>query len=384
MPKDSSLNKCKLMFFVYIFGQGGAERIILNILNHINNTKYDIHLILGEKTAKNQYLSYLTNRNVQIDYLNVPLGQYDQAVNSLAQKINQINPDILFTEAKYTNSIAYHAKKLSKNTHTKLIFREAVNRSACQDEDFLQKIKTSLHYNFGPAKIICISNGVASDLIKHYGVKRKKIAVIHNPADLNFIRKKASGPISNQVFNKIKGKKIITIGRLSPSKNQKLLLEAFGRIKEKNVSLIILGSGELEAELKTYCKDRQIKNVYFLGNVPNPYQYLKACDLFVLSSIREGFGNVIVEAMATGVPVISTDCPSGPKEIIGDNKYGLLTPLNDINALSNAMTKMLNNPKLMHRYSALGKKRSQDFDINNIIKSYENAIDKVYSDTRKD
>ena len=384
MSEDPLSNKCKLMFFVYIFGQGGAERIILNILNHIDNTKYDIYLVLGEKSDKNQYLSYLSNRNVKISYLNVPLGQYDQAINSLAQKINQINPDILFTEAKYTNSIAFHAKKLSNNNHTKLIFREAVNRSACHDENLMQKIKTSFHYNFGPQRIICISNGVASDLINHYGIRRRKITIIHNPADLTFIKEKASEPISNRVFNKIKGKKIITIGRLSPSKNQKLLLEAINKIKKNNVSLINLGSGELDADLKAYCKENQIRNVYFLGNVPNPYQFLKASDLFVLSSIREGFGNVIVEAMATGTPVISTDCPSGPKEIIGDNKFGLLVPINNADALSSTILKMLDSPKLMHQYSNLGKKRSQDFNIDNVIKSYEKVIDEVYSGKRKD
>ena len=88
--------------------------------------------------------------------------------------------------------------------------------------------------------------------------------------------------------------------------------------------------------------------------------------------------------MATGTPVISTDCPSGPKEIIGDNKFGLLVPINNADALSSTILKMLDSPKLMHQYSNLGKKRSQDFNIDNVIKSYEKVIDEVYSGKRKD
>ncbi|MBR2754048.1 glycosyltransferase [Candidatus Saccharibacteria bacterium] len=377
MKKNRGKTKINLMFFVYIFGQGGAERVILNILNHINNVKYNITLILGSEIDNHQYLKQLTNKNVRIDYLGVPFRNDDAAINSLAKTINQYNPDVLITEAKYTNYLSYHAKKLSKNHHVKLIFREAVNRSACKDEGFIQKLKTSLHYNFGPSKIICVSQGVADDLVNHYKIRKKKIVVIYNPTDLSLINIKSNEPINNSTFAKIKGKKIITVGRLSPSKNQKLLLNAFSKIKTKNISLILLGSGELEAELKDHCKKNAIKNIYFLGNVPNPYQFVKNSDLFVLSSLREGAANVIIESMAVGTPIISTDCPSGPKELIKNNKYGLLAPLNDENTLAALIDKVLNNPVLRKKYSKLGKIRCQDFAIEKLVPRYEKLIDDI-------
>lgn len=369
--------KNKLMFFVYIFGQGGAERVILNILNYIDNKKYEIHLIIGEKGKRNKYLPLITNKNIQIDYLDIPFGQQNEAIQALSKKINQYNPDILLTEAKYTNNIAYHAKKLSKNHHVKLIFREAVNRSACKDERFIDKFKTSFHYNFGPKKIICVSDGVAKDLIKNYKIARRKIAIINNPIDLDYIQKKSLDPIENRKFKEIKGKKIINIGRLAPSKNQKLLINAFSKIKNQNSSLIILGSGELEKELKHYCRKKKIDNVYFFGNVANPYQYIKNCDLFVLSSIREGFSNATIESMALGTPVISTDCPSGAREIIGDNKYGILVPLNDSKSLATAIDNLLCNASLSKQYSSLGIKRSKNFAAQKIVKKYEEIIDNI-------
>ena len=251
MKNINKRSKHTLIFFVYIFGQGGAERIILNVLNHINSKEYNIILLLGAKSDNHQYLNQLTNKAVHIDYLGVPFKNDGAAINALADKINQYNPDAIITEAKYTNSLSYHAKILSRNHHVKLIFREAVNRSACEDENFIQKLKVFKQYNFGPQRIICVSQGVATDLIRNYKISKKKLTTIYNPTDLSLINKKSKEPIKNDIFNKIKGKIIITAGRLAPAKNQILLLNAFNNIKTKNVSLVILGSGELEEDLKT-------------------------------------------------------------------------------------------------------------------------------------
>ena len=380
MKNINKRSKHTLIFFVYIFGQGGAERIILNVLNHINSKEYNIILLLGAKSDNHQYLNQLTNKAVHIDYLGVPFKNDGAAINALADKINQYNPDAIITEAKYTNSLSYHAKILSRNHHVKLIFREAVNRSACEDENFIQKLKVFKQYNFGPQRIICVSQGVATDLIRNYKISKKKLTTIYNPTDLSLINKKSKEPIKNDIFNKIKGKIIITAGRLAPAKNQILLLNAFNNIKTKNVSLVILGSGELEEDLKTHCKKHSIKNVYFLGNVPNPYQYIKKSDLFILSSRREGAANVIIESMAIGTPVISTDCPSGPREIIKDNQYGLLVPLNNEKALTAAIDKMLTSPTLRKKYSKLGKERSGQYSIEKNVPLYE----KIISETIKE
>ena len=375
------MKKCKLMFFVYVFGGGGAEKMILNILNNINNDKYDITLMLGIK-EKNEYLDLLTNKKVKIDYINVPLGNDDEAIKQLSYKINEYNPDVLFTEARFTNWLSYHAKRLSKNKKVKLIFREATNRSLAEHPTLMGKIKTFYHYNFGSSHIIAISEGVKNDLHNAYKISNKKITRVYNPLEVEKIKKAANDHIDNPIFNKVKGKKIINVARFVPKKNQMLLLKSFEIVSKEipNISLFLLGRGELKEELQNYCKEKHMNNVYFLDFDINPYKYVKKCDVFALSSNEEGFGNVITEAMAVGTPVVATDCPSGPSEILNNGEYGELAKVGDAQDLANKIITMLKNNTKRKQYINKSLKRAKEFGVNNIVKQYEKVIDRVYNE----
>ena len=368
--------RINLMFFVYILGQGGAEKVILHILNNINNEKYNITLVLGQKN-NNEYLAYLTNKHVDIVYLDVPLGNNDLAIQHLSEKINEYNPDILLTEARFTNWLAYHAKRISNNKSLKLIFREATIHSKREDCDFKDKLKTFFHYNFGTEKIIAISNSVKMDLVRNLFIRKSKISTIYNPIDLDQVNKKSSETITKKKFLNIQGEKIVNVARMHKIKNQISLLEAFKKMNRKDCTLIIIGTGDMEGELKKYCKDNSISNVCFLGFEKNPYKYVKKCDLFVLTSLFEGFGNVIIEAMALGVPAISTNC-SGPSEIIGANEYGVIVPMNDSDSLAIEMKNLLEDKERLKLYRKNGLKRVKDFDVKKIVKQYEKVIDDVY------
>ena len=270
------MNKIRVMFFVYIFGGGGAEKMILNILNNIDNSKYELILLLGTKEG-NEYLEMLENDKVYIDYINVPLGSHDVAIRKIADKINEYNPDILFTEARYTNWLSYHAKRVSKNKNVKLIFREATVRSMVENPKFKDKLKTFLHYNFGASHIIAISKGIKKDLNKVYKVLNKKITYIYNPIELEKVIEKSNEKIDNNIFKNIKGKKIINVGRFVPQKNQLLLLKSFEVLLKRmdDVSLVFLGRGPLKTELENYCMENKLKKVYFIDFDVNPYKYIK-------------------------------------------------------------------------------------------------------------
>ena len=372
--------KCRLMFFVYILGQGGAERVILNILNYIDLNKYEIHLTMGVREG-NEYLPFLKRQNkIQIHYLDVPLGHNEEASSKLAEYLDQFDIDILFTEAYFTNTLAYHARRKAKKK-VKLIFREATSRSKTVFYNWKDILKTFYRYNFCAKKIIAISDGVKKDLQKSYFVFKKKIVRIYNPIDINNVIKKSEGKINNKQFLAIKGKKIIHVARLSPAKDQKVLLSAFQLLKErysKKVSLVILGKGELENELKEFCKKNHIDDVYFLGFQENPYQFIKNSDVFVLSSKSEGFGNVITEAMAIGIPVVSTDCMSGPREILKDGKCGMLVEVGNSEELATALEKVLTDNKLRKQIVEVASKEVIQYDIQNIVRKYEDVIDSVY------
>lgn len=374
--------KCKLMFFVYIMGQGGAEKVILNILNSINRKKYDIYLTLGVREG-NTYLDDLKDKEqIKINYLDVPLGNNEMASQKLAEYLDKLEIDILFTEAYFTNTLAYQARKKQKSKKkVKLIFREATFRSKREEGKTIRNIlKTFIMYNFYAKKIIAISGGVKKDLIDFYHIRESKIVKISNPVDIELVREKSNEKINDSRFEKIKGKKIINVARLVPPKDQKTLIEAFKIVstKVKNVSLILVGAGYLETELKELCQSNGLDNVYFFGFQTNPHKYVKNSDLFVLSSKVEGFGNVLNEAMVIGTPIISTNFMSIQEEILDYGKSGLLVPIGDKIALSDAIIKMLNDSKMCQEYTKNAKKHVSKYGIKNIVKQYEKIIDEVF------
>ena len=374
--------KCKIMFFVYILGRGGAERMILNILNNIDYSKYEVYLTLGQKEG-NEYLKLLNkNSKVILNNLDVPLGDNNLCSDRLAKLLDDNNIDILFTEAHFTNMLAYNARKKQKNKKVKLIFREATCYSRVETKTIKNRMRVFTRYNFAASKIIAISEGVKEDLSKNYKVKKNKIVTVYNPIDLEYVTKMSKLPIEDKIFNKIKGKKIINVARLEYAKQQKVLLEAFkiaqNKLKEP-VSLILLGRGSMEQELKDYVKTENIQNVYFLGFKENPFQYMKKCDLFVLSSRSEGFGNVITESMSVGTPVVSTSCPSGPSEILKDGEYGELVDVGDVENLSKKIVNILENNTKRKKLINKGLERVKDFNVKYIVKQYEKVIDDVYN-----
>ena len=373
-------SRCKVMFFVYLLGQGGAERVILNVLNYIDLKKYEVHLTMGIREG-NDYLPFLKRQEkLHIHYLDVPLGNNEQASSKLAEYLDAFDIDILFTEAYFTNMLAYHARKKAKKK-VKLIFREATSRSKTVFYTWKDILKTFFRYNFGAKKIIAISDGVKQDLQKFYFVFKRKIVRIYNPLDIDNVVKKSLQKVENKQFLSIQGQKIIQVARLAPAKDQKVLLLAFQLLKKrypKKVSLIFVGKGELEADLKKFCQERKIDNVYFLGFQENPFPFVKNSDVFVLSSKSEGFGNVITEAMAIGTPVVSTNCPSGPREILKDGKCGLLVDVGDYEQLALALERVLTDQKLTEQLVASAKKEVEQYHIRNIVKQYEQVIDSVF------
>jgi len=136
-----------------------------------------------------------------------------------------------------------------------------------------------------------------------------------------------------------------------------------------------LGEGELENELRELTKSLGLKNdVFFLGWQKNPFKFLARAKVFVLSSLWEGLPNTLIEALACGVPAVSTDCSSGPNEIIENNKTGILVPVKNEQTLAQAIVKLLNNPSFSQELAQKGKNRAEDFSVRNIINQYERII----------
>ena len=172
--------------------------------------------------------------------------------------------------------------------------------------------------------------------------------------------------------------KIISVGRLIKDKGYDDGIKAIKLLRTKfsrNIDYIIIGEGELLGKLKQLCHDLYLtEHVHFIGWQENPFKYIAKADIFVHPSRREGFGNVIAEAMACNCVVIATDCKSGPAEILEDGKCGVLVPHTNPELLAEGIEGLIANPQLVEKYKILGGKRIQDFEANKIINEYLNFL----------
>jgi glycosyltransferase involved in cell wall biosynthesis len=220
-------------------------------------------------------------------------------------------------------------------------------------------LRTTLAYECRGADLcVAVSGGVADDLAALSGATRDKFAVVHNPL-LHRTSEAADEEAAEKVWEGWRGPRIITVGRFKAQKNHPLLIRAFKKLlATRDARLLILGDGPLFNETAALVRRENLTDkVLMPGAALDPGPYYRSADLFAFSSEYEGFGNVIVEALSCGLPVVSTDCKSGPAEILENGRYGRLVPVGDVDALAAALLDSLN---AKHDKEAL-KRRAQDF-----------------------
>jgi len=175
--------------------------------------------------------------------------------------------------------------------------------------------------------------------------------------------------------------KVVMVARLSTgSKDFQTLLRAFSLLtkKEKKAKLFLVGDGPGKDKIVQWIEDLNLKeSVFLLGARPNPYPYIRYADVFTFASKFEGLGVVIVEAMALGCPVVATDCPVGPRELIGDNENGILVPMKDPEKMAEAMIRIMEDEELRIRIVENGKRKAQEFSISTSVRKYEELFKKL-------
>ena len=360
--------KKKVMFVIPSLAGGGAEKVLVDIITNLNYERYEISLILFEK--KGQYLSLVPDDVKIYDLKKINRLSFFRLIFLTVKVINRIKPDSIVGFMSYANLVTILSRTLSGSKANLIITIHNCLTYQLYYERF-KKIKHFLYkrlFKFANV-IVCTSKGVEIDLVKRLNLSKEKIKVIYNPLDLHKInRLKNENP---EIYNL--EKYIISVGRLTKQKGFPYLLRAYAsihnRIEEK---LVILGEGKEGENLRQLSERLGIKEkTIFLGFQNNPYKFMKNASIFVLSSLWEGFGIVIVEAMACRTPVISTDCPFGPGEIITNGKNGILVSPLDEKALAEAMLTLLGDRNLRKKFSEEGKRRAEDFRIEKILPQYE-------------
>ena len=227
-------------------------------------------------------------------------------------------------------------------------------------------------------RIVVPCEGVGRDLIEHFGVKEARIAVVYNGVDAALVRSRACEAAP---YVRHEGKLVVTACRLDPQKDFLTLLRAFQIVlRHVEASLVIVGDGPLRGKIMEDAISLGIGDrVILTGFQENPFPYIGAADVFVLSSFFEGFGNVLVEAMALGVPVVSTDCPSGPGEVIEHRFNGLLVPVGDAGEMAAAMLLILRDSELSAAFRKNGPRRAESFSAQEMTEGFRRELARACS-----
>ncbi|HLP80888.1 MAG TPA: glycosyltransferase [Nitrosomonas sp.] len=415
-------SKTKIAFFINSLGGGGAEKIMTTLLDNLDSEKYDISLLLTYENVINygvcsriKIQSY-DFESIQVKWVVVVIIKLLAMIRCIPYifnpiiifiKYKNISTDLLKLYSRYALAKHYLDKNkpdvvVSFLFHSSLIailcklFSGSKFKVICSDHCTLSKELVNffpLTYKILPRLAfkridgyVAVSAGVARDLFNNFRLPMNKISVIYNGVDIDSIFKSASMPVEATVERLFLDDRftIVNVGRLAPPKNQRCLLDAFCKVREQlPCRLILIGQGELYDELKCQAAMLGIeKDVYFLGWQTNPYNIMKKCDLFVLSSSWEAFPNVLIEAMAVGLPIVSTDCPTGPSEALSNGKYGDLVPVEDSDVLASAIIKMHNDKSRRQKFAILGRERAFDFGLLHMISAYEKLIDEVAVESR--
>ena len=268
------------------------------------------------------------------------------ALKEIRSLLKQYRPRTLLSSSFHINCIAVVAKSISQ-APTRIFLVEHTNIAQGLQGVFkrlLARICIRLLYPRANG-VIAVSEGVADNLASFSHIPRKSIHVIYNPVITDELYTKSKEHAEHSFFQ-LKEPLFLNIGRLSPEKDQATLLKAFAQLLKKTPArLIILGEGTERAALETLIATLGIREFVSLeGHKENPYPYFLQSDALILSSTREGLPTVLIEALALGAPIVSTDAESGPREILNNGLYGELVPTGDTAALAKSMQSVLTTP----------------------------------------
>lgn len=360
----NSMNQHIAIYLPSLHG-GGAERIMVTLANAFAERGFKTDLVLAK--AAGPYLKDISKK-VQIVDLNAE--RVATSLPKLVRYLRTERPDAMLSALNYANVIALFAKRLS-GVRTRLVVSERAALSSSLSHAKLRRSRWIAHlmswtYPWADG-VIAISDGVADDLAVTIGLTRNRINTVYNPVDLVAVRQRAEEDINHPWFAPGEPPIILGMGRLTAQKDFPTLIRSFAQIQEiRPARLVILGEGDLRPQLQKLITELGLSEVVAMpGFCGNPFTWMRQSAVFVFSSAWEGFGNVLVEAMACGTPVISTDCPSGPAEILEMGKWGRLIPVGDINAMANAIMKTLNDSEHPNVES-----RAAEFSIDRAVDGY--------------
>lgn len=399
----------KIAILTPFLSHGGLEKVAVTGAEYLKN-HYDTTLIVFDTFKVDyKYSGKIVDLKVKLYGLNSinKILNLFKAMGKLKKLQKDEKFDLIIVHGELSNIATISnifPKKVVVIHENRLEKKHSTVKNICFNY-FIKRIYNSKNTN----KIVTVSSGIRESFIRKFDVKDTKIKTIHNPYDINAIIKKSKEDIDDKYKDLfIKNNVLLIVARLTEAKGIKFFFNIYVEYIKNNTNtkLVLFGDGELRDELinlanslnlRTYsvfyndCYSNEF-DVYFLGFHENPYKYMRNSKLFIMSSIWEGFGNTLVESMACETPVISTDCKSGPKEVISPSekkeiksayfaKYGILMPIHknniDIDIWIKTINKVLNDKNIYNKYQKMGLQRAKHFGIEIIMKQWKSFIDEL-------
>jgi len=381
-------NNKKISLFFISFSPGGGERVMLELSSALVDDGFEVDIVVVNKKG-----AYLEQVDKRVNIVDLDSPRIIFSLPKLMSYLRYARPGVILALEEYTHIVALLARKFS-GIDTKVILRigniySILFKKYKSKRDKIIPFIAKRIYKWAD-EIIAVSGGVGYDVQNTFSIPSEKISVINSPKNIDQIISKSQELVDHSWLGDDNKKVIISSGRLREQKDFFTLIKAFKLIKEnKDIRLIIMGDGGDRQKLQELIDKLNLKEkVELVGFVKNPYSYLAKADIFVLPSLWEGLPNTLLEAMVCGLPVVSTDCLAGPREVLAPDsdfrnrmsegiekaEFGILVPMKDENNLAKALSILLEDDELRGHYKQKSLERSKDFEASKILEKYKKAL----------
>ena len=353
---------------------GGEERVLLNVLRNLVELNYDVDLLITWNHKENNLFENEIPKKVNYEFL---FDSYN-GKNKLIKEIYRIKAKTTYLKKiekkikkeKYDIVIDYSSNLLKyDNFDIKIPVFAWIHFSLTFGEKLtLEKIKKYKKQYKKYSKIFAITRVMKEEFINKVGIDEKKVELVYNPIDLKLIQKKAEN-VEKKYENYLKQDYFLQVSRLTQQKQPEHLVDIYYKLKQAGIKekLYFIGDGEKKEIIKQKIKEYNLEDdIILLGQIENPYPFFKNAKLFVHTAKYEGLPTVLLESLALGTPVVSYDCPTGPRDILGKNKeYGELISLNDKDMFVEKVLELMNSKEKYEKYKKLSLIRANDFSMEN-------------------
>ena len=360
----------KIAMFLNSLAGGGAERVVLDLAGAFLGEGHDVRVVVAQRRGElvdqvpegcdvvelgaDGTLSTLralvrlpfSTQSVVLPAMIRQRYKKVRALPRLVRHLETARPDVLLASTHMPNVVACWAARLAR-VRPAVVLKQDVSVTApgALPDDPLQRRLPRLIREWYPRAdaVVAVSSGLAAELSGEFGVPRERVRVLYNPVDVERVAELARQPVDDPWFAPGAPPVVVAVGRLHRQKDYPTLLRALGEARrERDVRLAILGEGGERESLQALAADLGLSEGFrLLGFQANPFAFMARSALFVLSSAWEGLSNVLIEALACGCRIVSTDCPYGPAEVLEGGRYGRLVPVGDPAAMGRAILEAL-------------------------------------------